>query len=564
VWDALPPSPPSPPPFIFPPLSSSSANLTSDAGGTVWRVSLPLKSPPHARQPSTDRYLSSLGFASDEDSASSRGRPRTREIRRRSRGQGRKHSPAGLRTGNVDRKTSRHPAQISSDWQDEDAANLEERRPSAEQYQLLTDQYRELAARPKTQFVSNGVRSPSTDLDSETDGRDIKLVPAPLFFEERTKSQCSGHTQIRLGRDYGEDAYGNVRSDSKKKKGKASSLSSLSGKMGLPTHLKRHSSVHGEIPISPSLPDEEYAVPTAETLTKLEHAAWNSARFSAFYPKKRSTSSSRLRVRKPKSMSREETKTPLADNPPTTLPPPSRSKTGPGATKVHGEFPIDPATDTKDFASNGTRNKLKTSRDDHRQPPEPNQGASANTSGSGTPLLPHEPGYRKPAETAILPHHKPSSSESSSITKLKPATGPLHSVVDEARASVASAKTTWPKFDDRAPSGSSHGTASDQDVQQRWREGQAVGTRGRGEEKGKEVRRHTSFLSKAVGARKEKERERKGEELKRSIRVVGQVDPRSVESSEDTMRRMAYAERAGEKGSGGHGGKRDTFGAEWV
>jgi len=334
--------------------------------------------------------------------------------------------------------------------------------------------------------------------------------------------------------------------------------------MGLPTHLKRHSSVHGEIPISPPLPDEDYALPTAETLTESRYAASNSARFSAFYPKKRSTSSSRLRVRKPKPKSREETRTPLADNLPTTLPPRSGSKTGPGATKVHGEFSIVPATDTKDFASNGTRNKLKISRNDHRQPLEPNQGASANTSGSGTPLLPHEPGYRKPAETAILPHHKHSSSESSSITKLTPATGPLHSVVDKARASVASAKTTWPKFHDRAPSGSSHGTASDQDVQQRSREGQAVGTRGRGEEKEKELRRHTSFLSKAVGARKEKERERKREELKRSIRFVGQVDPRSVESSEDTMRRMAYAKRAGEKGSGGDAGKRDTFGAEWV
>jgi len=384
-----------------------------------------------------------------------------------------------------------------------------------------------------------------------------------LFFEDRTRSKYSSHAQIRLSRDYGEDAYRNAKAESKKQKGKAPSLSSLSGKMSLSTHLWRHSSVHGEIPISPPLPDDDYALPTAETLSISHQPASNSARFSAFYPKKRSTSSSKLRVRKFKPKTREETKTLLACDNSTHLAsnsPSLGSKSIFSATGLLDKSPIDRTTESKDITTSSKGNKFGTSKRERHSPPEQTHHTRANISSSAAPQFPHEPGYRKPAtEPAAVPHHKPSSSQSSSsttaTTPFKPA-GPLHDTVHRARASVSSVRTIWPRFHERAASGSSHGTASDHDA------------RSRGEET--QLRRHASlFLAKAVGARKEKGRERRREELKRSIRVVGEVDPRSVESSEDTVRRMAYAERAaGEKGRGGSGsgsgGKRDTFGEGWV
>jgi hypothetical protein len=65
-----------------------------------------------------------------------------------------------------------------------------------------------------------------------------------------------------------------------------------------------------------------------------------------------------------------------------------------------------------------------------------------------------------------------------------------------------------------------------------------------------------SLVAKAWEGRSERARqraeERRREDLKKSIHLVGQVDPRAVETTEDTSRRLAFQTR------------KESFGHDWV
>ncbi|KAF1989827.1 hypothetical protein K402DRAFT_451991 [Aulographum hederae CBS 113979] len=338
IWAPLPLQPPSPPPLNYPPLpiqrTQPIALDTSVGGGTVIRDFAPESplsrftgspvspnshpsnvssrsastSTTHSRFSSHDKTLASLGLSDADSIMPSPGWAKTRGERGGNSLERRQHQDAYLerrQPAGQSSSRSRTRYAVDDEWEDStspvDLPAYAARDPEQQSFpNAAKGVYHEPPSSPNSPafLLMHERLNNRAGSESSTDGRDIKLVPAPLFWDNRFKpNQVSQDDLLDIPDPETQSSKSKKASKAHKtkagKKGAAAATGPL--KMVLPTTIRRHDSSTGEIPISPPpvTPPEERA--RNQKLREMQ----DPNRFSAFYPRAQSPATSgRFKLRK--------------------------------------------------------------------------------------------------------------------------------------------------------------------------------------------------------------------------------------------------------------------------
>ncbi|KAJ9648612.1 hypothetical protein H2199_001467 [Coniosporium tulheliwenetii] len=197
------------------------------------------------------------------------------------------------------------------EWEDED--EKAHRQSLAKEYHsTLAEQYRDLCVPQPGVFDTEW----NNDPDSEDTGRDIKLVPEPLFYKPAVHIQRPSIASRRTEEDMKRDRR---QSSGLKAHLKLPSLSEGPLKLALPQRARRNSSTTGFIPISPPFDKMSYpaerkaAVSGIRAATQRRRNNGASARVFAYYPRTKPATppKAKVKIRGKKSKTQTEHVPPL-------------------------------------------------------------------------------------------------------------------------------------------------------------------------------------------------------------------------------------------------------------
>ncbi|KAF2099621.1 hypothetical protein NA57DRAFT_75122 [Rhizodiscina lignyota] len=388
---------------------------------------------------------------------------------------------------------------------------LEQRRAktlSEAYHMLLIEQYQDLAAEGRAwEALSEHTASVLTD---DEDGREIKMVPQPLFFR---------HASVRHQQhdDGGYHRFEDLRPEDKGK-GKGLLSPSAFKKMLplLPSKLSRRhdSATSGEIPISPPFEEDEgmdmnsRGRPRNGSLHKHGKKSWS----------KQSPPQAQHIPPLPLQLPQSVSPRPSLEQ---------RSKRG-----THS---------TESSVASGSRRAsphghVRQNTEESYRHVSPSSQSRTNT-GEPYPRPMHRAPHMENPQAAPQRELPPLPAHKSHISFSQPQPQPQTPKLRHSKS--------YKRFDDEVSVGSKDTS---------W----SFLQRSASQRSGGEKDRHgaSALFTKAwesrSGKAKQRAHEKKKDNLKKSIHLVGQVDPRYVETVDDTTRRLAYRTR------------KDTFGQGWT
>lgn len=229
------------------------------------------------------------------------------------------------------------------EWEDED--EKAHRQSLAKEYHsTLAEQYRDLCVPQPGVFDAEW----NNDLDSEDTGRDIKLVPEPLFYKPAVHIQRPSVASRRAEEDTKRDSR---QSSGLKAHLKLPSLSEGPLKLALPQRARRNTTTTGFIPISPPFDKMGYSVERKVAVSGIRAATQRrrnngaSVRVSAYYPRTKPATppKGKVKIRGKKSKAQTEHIPPLKLQLLESVASTPRTRSNASSiTSIHSEAPSDP------------------------------------------------------------------------------------------------------------------------------------------------------------------------------------------------------------------------------